>query len=244
MLAWTSLCHWPRRLELLSVELIHFDDTWHEVWIEGRLLTQIQIIASFSLHEIVGVSWEDAALILATETILLSISEPFDIPCWSKRPFRVLIASHLHLNLILEHFPIGTLPATPLTSYVLSHLNWATLLRFNLLEHVMNFISVFKLTDRVTGRWAKGLIWMLSLHSFVPSIRVHELSHKFIDVVFACCGSVNPLVWTLTPLHYLSFTLFLLFLRHLEVVIDLVTRVIAVQLQDSGAALRSWCLLT
>ena len=80
---------------------------------------------------------------------------------------------------------------------------------------------------------------MLSLHTFVPSIRVHELSYKFIYVVLVSRGSVNPFVRTLTPLHYLSFTLFLLFLRHLEVVIDLVTRVITVQLQDSGAALRS-----
>ena len=55
MLAGTSLCHWPCRLELLPVELIYFNDTRHEVWIEGRLLTQIQIIASFSLQEIVGV---------------------------------------------------------------------------------------------------------------------------------------------------------------------------------------------
>ena len=68
-------------------------------------------------------------------------------------------------------------------------------------------------------------------------MRVHELSYKFIYVVFACCGSVNSFVRTLTPLHALSFTLFLLFLRHFKVVIDLVTRVIAVQLQDSGAAL-------
>ena len=180
MLAWTSLCHWPRRLELLSVELIYLNHTWHEVWIEGRLLAQIQIIASFSLHEIVGVSWEDAALILSTEAILLCVSESFDVPCWGKRAFRVLIAHYLLLDLILEYFPVGPLSTTPLTPYILSHLNWASLLSFDLLEHIMNFISIFKLADWVTSRGADELIWKLTLNAFVPSIGVHELSYKFI----------------------------------------------------------------
>ena len=64
---------------------------------------------------------------------------------------------------------------------------------FNLLEHVMNLISIFKLTDWVTCRGADGLLRIH--HAFVPSIRVHEVCYKLIDVTaFARRGSCDSLI--------------------------------------------------
>ena len=65
---------------------------------------------------------------------------------------------------------------------------------FNLLEHVMNLISIFKLADWVTGRGADGLLRIH--HAFVPSIRVHEVCYKLINVTaaFARRGSCDSLV--------------------------------------------------
>ena len=140
----------------------------------------------------------------------------------------MLIASNLHLDLILEHFPVGPLPTTPLTSNEFSHFYGTTLLSLNLLEHIMNFVSVFQLTDRVSALWAKGLIRIVGVQiqlAFVPiATRIHELSDKFVQIVFASCETFIGCVCPLTPLHLsLNFIFLLLFLGHLKVVLDLIT---------------------